>query len=310
MPIPKYNDIWEPALRKIGGASEAMRARDLEPILAQFFKLSEGERTATYESGNSGHPIFFHRMSWAISSLYQLGLITKPRRGENLISEKGVSVLASESNIKEYIKEGQAELRRLRRQKASNDDKPARDEIDSNERAPMDSLFNASKKLQQAAYDEILDTLISKSPRLFEHVVVELLQKLGYGGGLPDAGRVTQSTNDHGIDGEIKEDILGLGWIYIQAKRYARDNTVGREYIHKFMGALTATKSNKGVFITTSSFSKGAKEYAENLTGTAQIVLIDGGLLARHVYSTGLGMKVDNEIKIKSLDADFWDAAD
>ncbi|MGU9957357.1 MAG: restriction endonuclease [Arenicellales bacterium WSBS_2016_MAG_OTU3] len=138
--------------------------------------------------------------------------------------------------------------------------------------------------------------------------MLKLLQRMGYGGGIKAAGEVTNYTNDKGIDGIIKEDVLGLGRIHIQAKRYAKDNSVGREEIQKFVGALAVAQSNKGVFITTSSYSKGASQYAEDLNGATTIVLIDGNKLAQYIYKYGLGMQVEQTFEIKKLDSDFWDS--
>ncbi|GAG34903.1 unnamed protein product, partial [marine sediment metagenome] len=115
-------------------------------------------------------------------------------------------------------------------------------------------------------------------------------------------------SNDEGIDGVIKEDVLGLGRIHIQAKRYDRNNTVGREEIQKFVGALAVAQSNKGVFITTSSYSKGAIEYADSLHGSTTLVLIDGQGLAKYIYDYNLGMQTEQTIEIKKMDSDFWDS--
>ncbi len=152
--------------------------------------------------------------------------------------------------------------------------------------------------------------ILNKSPREFEKLVVMLLQKMGYGGEVKAAGEVTQYTNDKGIDRIIKEDVLGLGRIHIQAKRYARENTIGRDEVQKFVSALVVAQSNKGVFITTSSYSKGAIEYAENLNGTTTLVLIDGNNLAEYIYQYNLGMQTEQTIEIKKLDSDFWDSID
>lgn len=131
---------------------------------------------------------------------------------------------------------------------------------------------------------------------------------MGYGGEVKAAAVVTSYSGDKGIDGIIKEDVLGLGRIHIQAKRYAQNNTVGREEIQKFVGALAVAQSNKGVFITTSSYSKGALEYAESLNRSTTLVLIDGFQLAEYIYDYGLGMQVEQTIEIKKLDSDFWDS--
>ena len=131
---------------------------------------------------------------------------------------------------------------------------------------------------------------------------------MGYGGVVKNAGQVTQQANDGGIDGIIKEDVLGLGRIHIQAKRYKRDNTIGREDIQKFVGALAVAQSNKGVFITTSRYSRAAIEYANNLNGSTNVVLIDGSKLAEYIYDYGLGMQTEQTVIIKRMDSDFWGA--
>jgi restriction system protein len=130
---------------------------------------------------------------------------------------------------------------------------------------------------------------------------------MGYGGQVKNAGEVTQASNDGGIDGIIKEDLLGLGRIHIQAKRYNIGNTIGRDEIQKFVGALAVAKSNKGIFITTSSYTKIAQEYADNLNGTTALILIDGQQLAQYIYDFNLGMQVEKVIEIKKLDSEFWD---
>jgi restriction system protein len=133
---------------------------------------------------------------------------------------------------------------------------------------------------------------------------VKLLQAMGYGGEIE--GIVTPYSNDGGIDGIIKEDVLGLGRIHIQAKRYARDNKISREEIQKFVGALAGAQSSKGVFITTSSYKHTAIEYANGLSN-ATVILIDGLQLAKYIYEYGLGMQVEQTIEIKKIDGDFWD---
>jgi len=153
-----------------------------------------------------------------------------------------------------------------------------------------------------------ISTILTKTPVAFEKLVVSLLQKMGYGGEIQNSGLVIKASNDGGIDGIIKEDILGLGRIHIQAKRYKTDISIGREEIQKFVGALAVAQSNKGVFITTSCYTKGALEYANNLNDSTTLVLIDGKQLAGYIYDFGLGMQVEQTIEIKKLDADFWDS--
>ncbi len=129
---------------------------------------------------------------------------------------------------------------------------------------------------------------------------------MGYGGAVEKAGRVTPYTKDGGIDGEIYEDVLGLGRIHIQAKRYSKSSAIGRPDIQSFADALLGDNANKGVFITTSRFSADAVAYAQNLSN-ARIVLIDGRKLAEYIYKYGLGVQVEQTISIKKLDTDYWD---
>ncbi len=164
------------------------------------------------------------------------------------------------------------------------------------------------QNIRKSLYKEILEIILSKKPVEFERLVVQLLQKMGYGGEIKDSGEVTKISNDGGIDGIIKEDVLGLGRIHIQAKRYSIDTAVGREEIQRFVGALAVAQSNKGVFITTSYFSKGAIEYVKNLNGANNIVLIDGKKLAEYIYDFGLGVQTEQVLELKKLDTDFWDS--
>jgi len=157
-------------------------------------------------------------------------------------------------------------------------------------------------------YQELIDTILSKKPHEFEKLVVQLLQKMGYGGEIKQSGVVTPSTNDGGIDGIIKEDILGFGRIHIQAKRYAQSNSVGRPEMQNFVGALAVAQSNKGVFITTSSFLKSAIQYAESLKGNTTVILIDGKKLAEYLYEYNVGLQTEHTIQIKKLDSEFWDS--
>ncbi|MDQ1264393.1 MAG: restriction system protein, partial [Campylobacterota bacterium] len=176
------------------------------------------------------------------------------------------------------------------------------------ELTPSETIDISFKKIKNKIYNDILDTIISKTPREFEKLVVALLQKMGYGGEIQNSGEVTQYSNDNGIDGIIKEDVLGFGRIYIQAKRYKREIKIGREDLNKFVGALAVAQSNKGVFITTSNFNKNAIEYASKLNNNTTLVLIDGEQLAKYIYDYSLGMQTEQIIEIKKLDSDFWDS--
>ncbi len=301
MTIPKYDDLFVSVLNFLKDGSER-KPRELEIPLAGQHKLSEEDISKLYESGNG--PIFFDRISWSLSYLRIAGLVEKPKRGIYKITEKGMEILSTPEKLKNYVKTKSSE-----RDKKKAKKKPV--ELETNEDSdltPQEKLYESYENIRQSSYEDILDTIISKSAKEFEHLVVSLLERMGYGGEVKNAGKVTQYTNDGGIDGVIKEDVLGLGRIHIQAKRYNKNNTVGREEIQKFVGALAVAQSNKGVFITTSTYSKGAIDYAASLHGSTTLVLIDGLKLAQYIYDYSLGMQTEQVIEIKKMDSDFWDS--
>ncbi len=304
MPIPTHDEIRLPAL-KLLKEKGILKLKDFEVPLAKEFNLTEEDLNQMYDSGNA--KIFYDRISWALSYLNMAGLTKKPKRAYYEITEDGIKILANPSKINEYI----SKKIQQRNQEKNNINKDMliinRDES-NDELTPSETIEISFQKIKNKIYNEILDTIISKTPREFEKLVVELLQKMGYGGEIQNSSEVTQYTNDNGIDGIIKEDLLGFGRIYIQAKRYQRDNKIGREDLNKFVGALAVAQSNKGVFITTSSFNKNAIEYANKLNNNTTLVLIDGEQLAKYVYEYSLGMQTEQIIEIKKLDSDFWDS--
>lgn len=167
---------------------------------------------------------------------------------------------------------------------------------------PQDQLDNAFKVINETLAEDLLSEILKQTPNYFESLVVELLQKMGYGGSLPSSGRVVGKSGDGGIDGIIKEDKLGFNLIYIQAKRYSADKTVGRPELQGFVGALAEKKRSKGLFITTSQFSKEAIRYAEN----QQVILIDGVTLTKLMIEYNLGVSVESTYEIKRIDTDFF----
>lgn len=298
MTIPKHDEIRVPALSLLAERGQ-LKLKEFEAPLAEYFGLTEDELHEEYESGNG--KIFYGRITWALSYMNMAGLLNKPKRGLYEISALGTEKLSAPETINDFIA---AEATRKQKNKTPKVPKVS---IDHESLTPQEELYLSAAKIRESKYQEVIDTILSKIPREFEKLVVLLLQKMGYGGEIKQAGAVTPYTNDGGIDGIIKEDVLGLGRIHIQAKRYAPSNSVGREEIQKFVGALAVAQSNKGVFITTSSFSKGAISYAASLNGSTTLILIDGQQLAAYLYDYGVGLQVEQTIQIKKLDSEFWD---
>jgi restriction system protein len=168
---------------------------------------------------------------------------------------------------------------------------------------PEEVLAAGYLKLRKQIESDLLGRVKESPPDFFERLVVMLLTTMGYGGALADAGRAIGKTGDGGIDGVIKEDKLGLDLLYIQAKRW--DNTtVGSPEIQKFVGALYGRKAKKGIFITTSTFSKAAKDYSEGLE--SKVILIDGPQLAEFMFNYGVGVTMVNSYAVKRIDSDFF----
>lgn len=299
MAIPKHDDIRIPALQLLA-EHNLLTLKEFETPLANIFGLTEAERMQKYASGNS--KVFYDRISWALSYMNMAGLLEKPKRGTYQISPIGKSQLKTPNKLNAFIEN------KMKERSAAKKAETPSIISETNGLTPQETLYESFTKIQLSTYNDIIDVILNKSPREFEKLVVLLLQKMGYGGEVKASGEVTQASNDKGIDGIIKEDVLGLGRIYIQAKRYARANTVGREEVQKFVGALATAQSNKGVFITTSSYTKNAIEYADSLNGTPTLILIDGNQMAEYIYQYNLGMQTEQTFEIKKLDSDFWDA--
>lgn len=304
MSIPTHDEIRVPAL-KLLKEKGILKLKEFESPLAQEFNLVHNELIQMYDSGNG--PIFYDRISWALSYLNMAGLTKKPKRGHYEITEDGIKILATPDKVHDYIVEKIQQRNQEKNNSIDENISIANIDDSNDDLTPSETIEVSFQKIKNKIYNDILDTIISKTPREFEKLVVALLQKMGYGGEIQNSGEVTQYSNDNGIDGIIKEDVLGFGRIYIQAKRYQKDNKIGREDLNKFVGALAVAQSNKGVFITTSSFNKNAIEYANKLNNNTTLVLIGGEQLAKYIYDYSLGMQTEQVIEIKKLDSDFWD---
>ncbi len=174
----------------------------------------------------------------------------------------------------------------------------------NNDQTPEEVLEYSYQKIRKSLAQDLLNKTINLPPAFFEKLVVDLLVKMGYGGSIKDAGKAIGKTNDEGIDGTIKEDKLGLDIIYVQAKRWQTGNVVGRPEIQKFVGALAGQGAKKGIFITTSSFSKEAIEYTPK--NETKIVLIDGEKLAQLMIDHDLGVSSVTKYEIKRIDSDYF----
>ncbi|MDZ4796499.1 MAG: restriction endonuclease [Bacteroidota bacterium] len=310
--IPDFQKIMLPLLRFIGDQKEHS-VSDAIQFLAKEFKLTEDELNEWLPS--KFQKIFYNRVYWAKAYLKMAGLVHNTKRSFFIITQSGYSTLKENPesiNIK-YLKKFPEFIssRKFTDSGLSGDANKENNTIadvinitnSSTFETPEELIESGYQNIRQSLEQEILSKLKTIHPSFFERIVVELLVKMGYGGSIAEAGKATRYTNDEGIDGIIKEDKLGLDVIYIQAKRW--DGVVGRPEIQKFVGALAGQRAKKGVFITTSNFSKDAVSYATQMD--VKIILIDGEDLSQYMIDYNLGVSIQSTYEIKKIDSDYFE---
>lgn len=298
MAIPDYQTIMLPLL-KLASDSKEYTVHEAVEILSHQFNLTEKEKEKMLPSGQQ--TVFFNRVGWAKTYLKKAGLMEAPQRGKFKITSRGLKVLESKpvkidnkllSQFDEFI----AFKSRKRREGGLLDK-----ETDENE-TPEEAFENAYENLKTELISDVINNLKKCPPQLFEKIVIEVLVKMGYGGSIKDAGRAVGRSGDEGIDGIIKEDRLGLDIIYVQAKRW--ENVVGRPEIQKFAGALQGQRAKKGIFITTSNFTKEATEFVTKID--SKIILIDGNKLAEYMIDFNVGVSITSTYELKRIDSDYF----
>ena len=261
MAIPDYQTLLLPVLKLAADGEEHKFSQAVEELTEEF-NLSTEERNELLPSGSQA--VFNNRVGWARTYLKQAGLLASPKRGFFTITQLGTELLAANpAKIDISVLERYPEFIEFKNRKKGKSEYESQLEIPTEQDStltPEDSLASAYNQLRLALESEVLSSVKEASPSFFERLVVDLLVKMGYGGSRQDAGKALGKSGDGGIDGTINEDRLGLDVIYIQAKRW--EGPVGRPEIQKFAGALQGQRARKGVFITTSSFTKEAIEYA------------------------------------------------
>ncbi|MDY7225009.1 restriction endonuclease [Hyalangium rubrum] len=307
MPVPDYQSLMLPFLRQLGDGQEYL-LKDMRERVAADVGLTDKDRAELLPSGNQS--IFDNRLGWAKTYMERAGLLRTVKRGVYQITERGQKLLAQKpSRISNATLAGYQEFKDFVErsnekpaQAAEREEEEATARADSPTATPEEALENAYKALRKKTEGELLTAVLQASPRFFERLVVELLVKMGYGGTLEDAGKALGRSHDGGVDGMIKEDPLGLDVIYVQAKRW--QNTVGRPEVQGFAGTLEGERARKGVFLTTSTFSREAREYVARID--KKIVLIDGVQLAGLMFDFSIGVNSVGSYELKRVDSDFF----
>ena len=305
MPIPDFQTLMRPLLESISDGHEH-RVSENRNSLATILRISPLDQEALLPSGRQS--IFANRLAWAKTHLRMAGLVENTSRGAFRITDRGQKVLRDI--------EGPINLRVLQNQpgyaearggaKVPTDDKASLKDTYTQSATPEEVIEESYQLFRDSLARELLSRLKAASASFFERTVVELLVRMGYGGNRHDAGKAIGRTGDEGIDGTIKEDRLGLDTIYIQAKRW--EKTVGRPQIQEFAGAIQGFRAKKGIFLTTSDFSREAIDYANKIE--SKIVLIDGDTLAGYMLDFGVGVTAFASYELKRVDSDFFNEED
>lgn len=306
--LPTYDQLMLPLLKLAAEDGQVHHIAALREQLAQRLNITSDQRALKLPSGRQS--IFDNRVGWASTYLRKAGLLYRPKRGYVQITQRGKDVLAENPPaIDDRFLQRFEEFREFN-ERSDLDPKPPSDsdETASSSTTPEETISKAVGILEAELQDELLEKVRQLTSERFEGLVLRLLHAMGYGGSLKDVEGVPRGP-DGGIDGTIKEDKLGLDVIYVQAKRWDKGNSVGREKVQAFQGALAGVGARKGVFLTTSTFTQQAIVYASQLRDS-KIILIDGQKLARLMIEHDVGVSIKETLHIKRIDEDFFNDVD
>jgi restriction system protein len=306
MTIPDFQTLMLPVLDSCKDGE--VRISDIVERLAVKFSLSDEERAALLPSGRQ--TTFANRTHWAKSYLGKAGLIEATGRGRFRITPQGKDVLKKNPtriDIK-YLDQFPGFKTFRAGEEYGQEENASASGVKIDEKNPLtpdETMRAAHKTLENQLGNDLLDRILSAPPDFFERLVVKLLTAMGYGGSTAEAARALGRSGDGGVDGVIDQDALRLDRIYVQAKRYARDNAVGSGAIRDFFGSLDRFKAAKGLFVTTSSFTNSARETADFLS--KRIVLVDGVLLTKLMIRHEVGCRIEEALYVKRIDEEFFE---
>lgn len=299
MSIPKYFEMYQSVMTAIRDG-EIHVSQDIKKQVILDFGLTQEDQREMLPSGRQA--VWVNRIGWCKTYLKNAGLIETPKRGWYRITKKGKELLDSGENIDNFVLERYPSFNAFKQKKNNVEVEKSSNPISDSE-TPQEVLERVYSDIHKQLADTLLSMVIEQTSDFFEKMVVDLLKKLGYGESAK--GIVTKTSHDEGIDGIVYEDKLGFNLIYVQAKKWASETTVGRPEIQKFVGALAGHGATKGLFITTAQFTKEAIEYASK-QHTTKVVLVDGEKLTNLMIDYDFGVTTAHTFKIKKIDSDFF----
>jgi restriction system protein len=305
--VPDYQSFMRPLLVYASDGQEK-KIVDAIDALADEFRLTDEDRQVILPSGKQ--TILANRVHWARTYLDKAGALRRTRRSHFMITDRGRSLLATHPHrIETRLLRQFPEFLEFQAPRHQRDGEPVSHATEPlamlSASTPEETIQGAEEAITAALRGQLLDRIRELPPSFFERLVVDLIVAMGYGGSRSSVVQRLGKSGDEGIDGVVNEDPLGLDVVYIQAKRYAPDNAIGRERIQQFAGALVGQGASKGVFVTTSTFSRGAVDYAGRVP--QRIILVDGNELARLLIQYGVGVRTERTIEIKRIDHDYFD---
>ncbi|MBC8098671.1 MAG: restriction endonuclease [Armatimonadetes bacterium] len=304
--IPPYTSLMLPLLQLCADGAEH-RLSQLTEALADYLGLTEAERAILTPSGKQLK--FTYRAYYAATSLRKAGLLANTRRGTLHLTALGARVLASAPLTidRAFLMQFPAYVEFATRAapEPSVDGEPT--DYLASDHTPKELMHILYTGLHKELADDLLETVLASSPAFFERLVIDLLVAMGYGGKRANAARQLGRSGDGGVDGVIQEDKLGLSVVYIQAKRYARQNVVGRPLVQAFIGSLIGQGAQRGVLLTTSRFSKEAVDYARAMQQHT-VILIDGAQLTQLMIEHNVGVQPEETYTLKKLDRGYFDS--
>lgn len=297
--IPKFHELFLPLLKYLGDGKKHS-LNEAKEYLENYFHLSDEEKNKLLPSGKQ--TVLRNRLGWAKTYLNKARLIDIPQRGYIMITKKGIEVLKEKPDKidVEYLKKFPEFVGFINGINHSPKHHGSH-ESDS----PEEVINQKVEEINSVIKDELFDKVINSSPQFFEKLVLDLVVSMGYGGSFEEVSQLLGKSGDEGVDGVIKQDVLGLDNIYLQAKRW-KEGSVGRPVIQSFVGALHGKGAKKGIFITTSTFTKGAREYAKSLKDMS-IILIDRDQLLSYMLKYNIGVEEKETIKIKKVNDDYFE---
>lgn len=310
MTLPQWHGFVDPVLREMSDG-QTRRNAEIRDAVAKRTHLTQEDMGEIMSSGGARRS---NRINWAVFDSMKAGLLFREPRGQYKISEEGLRPVSTGPTItyqtlmeydsyREYSKKSSRPKVAL---SATAEEAPSAMPSVA-ESDPSEALEASANRLNQVVIDEVYRNLLELSPEAFERLIPFVVKALGYGTDREDNLKPTRRSGDKGIDGIVWRDALGFDRVYLQAKRYSEGNNVGAPEVQAFSGALGQFRASKGIFITTSAFTTGARAVAQD-TAHYTLILIDGQRLASLMFEYGVGVQVDRTVVVKKLDQDFFDS--